>query len=132
MPAPQWIQQVRERVDVAELAEAVGLGVEVDVYHARPHYRQPRRRERIAACPKCGAEGRGAARVLRPQSAKPGRGYPFWRCYKCGTTSGNLDLVAYVLAGDRLGDLDNESRRTIRAWFAAQGWCDDDRREAVE
>lgn len=119
---PQWILQARERVSLVELAEALGYEVAEEVYKARPENPLPRRRLRLTPCPKCGAEGRGGARVRRVKRT----GWTMWLCHRCDATSGNLDLAAYTLAGERLGDLDDDGRAMIRAWFAAQGWCDDE------
>lgn len=103
-PTPLWIQQVRERVPLLTLAEALGFEVAAG---------------RIKPCPDCGHED--GAKVRR------GRTGAWWLCPKCshGQQRGNLDFVAHALAGASLGDLGDVDRAMIRAWFAAQGWCDD-------
>ncbi len=68
-------------------------------------------------CPACRADKRDARRLPAGLTAD-GMG---WRCFKCGAGGSSIDYVAFALAGQGLTHLDPDRRRSIRAWFQADG-----------
>jgi hypothetical protein len=74
----------------------------------------------VGPCPACGDAHRGSGDKRGPIGLRSdGRG---WRCHRCGTGGNAVQLVAYVLTGAK--DIRGPAGATVRAWFAARGWCE--------
>jgi hypothetical protein len=96
-----WIAEARARRNVLDVAAAIGLVA--------------RGRHRWGPCPGCGAETTGAHDRRGPLGVSAdGNG---WRCFPCGARGDSVELAALVLEGARVGDLDDDRRARVRAWF---------------
>lgn len=73
-------------------------------------------------CPSCGAQQRGRNDRRGPIGARTDD--QGWTCHRCDAGGGVLDLAAWVLQGANYSDLNDDPKRTVRGWFADQGWCD--------
>jgi hypothetical protein len=100
-----WIDAAKT-VPVEQVAPALGRDV---------------RRRSFGPCPACNADRRGGSDRRHPCGYGEG-----WACFPCGAKGDALDLAALVLGGARLRDLTPEGKAEVRAWYAAQGWCDPD------
>lgn len=65
---------------------------------------------RGARCPLCGHED--ACKAFTATR---------WHCHACDVGGDAVDLVCAVLTGERYG---RQHIDTVRAWYAAQGWCE--------
>lgn len=86
-------------------------------------------RHGIGPCPACNAERRGSTDKRPPVGMT--RDCMGWRCQRgdCGAGGDSIDLVAHVLEGAKLRDLDKEGMAGVRAWYAARGWCKPDEKD---
>jgi len=103
-----WILDAR-KADLIEVAQRLGYTV------TNPKDRS----RRIVPCPRCGRE-KGAWIVNHQRWKKP-----VWGCSCDALWWGNLDLVAATLWRDRSGNLNEDGKAEVRAWYARSGWCSD-------
>lgn len=120
LPGNGWLDHART-VAVPEVAHALGLDLDK---HGKS----------FGPCPACSAEhrhnpGREFDRRLRCRVTPEGKG---WVCCSngtdgCGAKGDAVQLVAHVLTGKPWGRGDADTTRTVRDFYASNGWCDPDR-----
>lgn len=104
-----WFDDAR-RVSVTAVAAALGLKV---------------RRGALTPCPACNADRRSRTDQRAPVGLRPdGSG---WRCFACDAGGDGIRLASLTLVGEA-GAVSGPQWGEVRAWYAAQGWCDPDPR----
>lgn len=99
-----WCEELRG-VSCVEVAAAFGMTV---------------RRKALSKCPACQSAADGAGKLYRDRA-----GRERWRCFRCDVGGDALDLVSWVLFGERLRELSRDQQWEVRSWFVAKGHLND-------
>ena len=109
-----WIDDIKAAVPTVEIAKLIGA--------------KPGKNRSFGPCPACNAEVRGQTDRRKPLTIYE---HGLWVCYACSAKGDVVDLVSIHLHGAKLGSIKKDEIRTVRKWFASQGFCDSGREQAA-
>lgn len=95
-----WLRAA-ESIAVSEIASRLGL--------------QVRQNNSLAPCPACHAVKRGSKDKRGPIGLRSDN--KGWKCHRCNAGGSGIDLVSFVLNGQRFSESDTFGKNKVQAWF---------------